>query len=355
MSFDNGDGYWHCPHCGNNGDQGDVTAEGRQWVSGWQDFEAEILDVCDEDRPDDWSVTEEGEIDTDDTCDHEWHRFYCCVCGVAFCEFEYSEYDEWEENWGGEDGVLSRADHRAVEETATRTAATIQIHLKAGDGQKARAISAIVETTQDLDALLKTHEEMNYSDFGVYPKGHKHATFETRRLFEVGRELGAFGYRGTRTPREMTSGCYMLSVHRGYMQLDDELLLDMGTDSQKPSSWPIRMMLRIGVIAETPMGPMEVKVFYIGVPSVEERQEGKDDPEQQCVIFEMPINLIEQTSSLTGVKCDGHIWPGELIEKLTFYRCERASLAHTLEIVFDMTPQGYLPLLKKAGIEVEAA
>lgn len=350
MSFDEGDGYWHCPHCGNNGDQGDVHATAQEWFRGTRDVTLEVLDVTDENVVQDSDLIDECGIDIDEILDTDIDGFTCQCCGEEFSYFEYLEYSEWNDRWGGSEDIEDRAIETKAVQRGKTAGETVRMHLKTGNNDSARAISQTITKVKELDKALNIHSDWGFDNYEIYPANHSEHTTESRRLFEVGRELLAFGYRSLDLSSQTKDGEYEIRCWAVQAHLDDELELAI-QETDEQFGWPLYKSIRLTVLKRNPAhGEFEsAKVIFIMVPSIEERQRGKDDPDQQVVIFDMPLDLVSEVS-LLGVPSSPSIWHGEVIDRLTLYRCERENLAQTLEVVFDMTPEGYLPLLKQAGV-----
>ena len=346
MAFDNGEGYWHCPHCGNNGDQDEVHAEGTEWFSGNHHFTVEVLEVDDEDHMDDWFPIDTDSLEIDQTNEREIDDFTCKNCEESFRYFEHLDYEEWEDQWGGDDAVRDRKVSAAAVQAGRAVSDTIKMHLKTGHNEAARAIANDIRKMKDMDTALRIDPDNGFVNYEIRPHNQSECTTETRRLFEVGRELLAYGYRSMDMGQRLVDGTYEIRGWAIQAEMDDELELDAIGDNHP---WPLFKLLRLTVLQSTPLGIKTAKTIYLMVPPIEERPQGKDDPDQQVVIFEMPEGLIEKVIEL-GLNATPSTWPAEVIDRLTFYRCEREKLAQTLEVVFDMTPEGYLPLLKETEV-----
>ena len=345
MSFDYDGGYYHCPYCGNNGDQASVFQSGTEWVRGTRWIQNDVIELMDSSCSEYSEEVDSDGVEVDEVTDFDPEGFECQNCGKNFGEFEWMDHEDWEYEWGGDDEILSKANDQRLSERGARKVADIKTILKSGDSASAQTIANSIRTPKELDKALNLYQGEGFNDYELYLEG-PYASPSSRRLFKVGQELVAWGYRsiigGTIEP-----GKYAVRVWAWKGQIDDELELDM---AQSMGHTEVRHALKLSIFGQDIVGGFEVKKeIYLIVPAIQERQEGKDDPENQVVIFEMPPGLVKKIRE-RDQDCTESAWPGDLIDRLTFYKCERSKLAQTLEVVFDMTSEGYLPLLVEKAV-----
>lgn len=206
-----------------------------------------------------------------------------------------------------------------------------------------------IHKSADLDFMLEPIPNCGYVAYKIGPDCVGF-TPSARRLFELGRELVACGFEGVnpyedKDDKDLMSGDLTFRLWAlTELPADNLFELDQGSPREvllNPEQGEIRHIMLIGVVEVTPMGLNTVKTLAVGVPWFEAKE--SDDWDDQVFIAD-----ITDPEGDTWVFDNMERWDGDTFEKLEWYRCERSSIRQTLEVVFDITPGGYIPLKKEA-------
>lgn len=318
MAFDDGDGYFHCPCCGNNGDFGPIKARAVRVATVRSIGDAEIEEV-ETTGPggvyvDTYSFDEEEILDYDD---EDWETctpFYCTNCELEFEEFDYSTYDGWEDTWSAEANSYKRRREQKVakvraEWVAREIRSTVSKVKEGADEDTARNLVYMkLDKASKIDDALAVPHSAGFVGYGVDEDGTRGA-----RLMNVGRELVFKGWR-----REDEMEVRVWNVSR--LQFDDDGELD-AVDMKAYQS-----TIRIRDLREPDT------YYYLWVPKDETRS-GQPDKDNLVYVTKVTQEMINRPGS------DLENFGAELCNELTLYKCERTQLSQTLNVVFDLVPE----------------
>lgn len=318
MAFDDGDGYFHCPCCGNNGDYGTIKARAIRTATVRSIGDAEVEEVEDTGPGgvyvDTYSFEEEDILDYDDE-DWEAHTpFYCTHCEKEFNEFDYTEYEPWEDEWRPECEHWKKKHQEKVARVKAEWAAreirsTVEKVSKGADEETARNIVYMnLDKSTKIDDALGVPHANGFVGYDVDQDGIRGA-----RLMNVGRELVFKGWR-----RVDQTEIRVWNVSR--LQFDDDGELDAVDEKIYQNTIRIRDLREPDTY------------YYLWVPKDETRS-GQPDKDNLVYITKVTMEMIERFDS------DLESFGAELCNELTLYKCERTQLSQTLNVVFDLVPE----------------
>jgi len=301
-------------------------------------------------------IDEDGDIYSTDDCFECDDQEYDSMTSDDY-------YEEIICNGCGEPGTLERSDEMdwdAVEDyqssrpsdnvkRAIRNAHNTSILHKDTDLELAAyaAVAKKLVSAADMDAALKINEKMGlvaYKHGPEFSPDHPW-TPEKIRLYEMARELVAQGFESVDhyiPTVKVVDGDLNIRRYDIYHSPTDNLMeLDMGETPEAGS----HHILFMSVLQDIPMiGIKPVKHFMLTVPKLAIEKDADEEWDDRVFIAEVTN---PEDNLQTIFESDDH-WTPDEFDQLTWYACSRDKLRQTLEVVFDITPGGYIPLKAEA-------
>jgi hypothetical protein len=337
--------------CGTCGEEEAFTVQGSRYAYYREWGEWSLVECDTEGNAYDVEGFEDCDSDLDDVQDESYDEVRCCTCGEndSLVLRDDLDDDDWNriENWTSGRPSPSVSSAKSVVRSATLIGSSEERLIEVQ-----KALAAKIKTAADMDTAFNLFKEAGYVAYRHGPEFDPRPpwTDARRRVFELGRTLVSHGFESVNyiDPNfrgKIEDGDLFFRRYDVYATPTDNL---MALDMDDPPEASGRNLIMLQVLKDIPfVGVRPVKHLAIMCPSLDLEEE--KDNEWDDLVFILDITDPEQETS--QIFENPTHWDPETFDELTLYTCKLDQLRQTLEVVFDITPGGFIPLKSEAREE----